>query len=217
MISLEDLGFTKGIIFETIVSTYTKQGHPNIAPMGVIKLDTRKILIKIYRSSNTFKNLKSKRCAVVNVSKDATLFYKSAIKENNIDNNVSKDLFEKGEIVDAPLLKKADATMEALVWDIKNLDSERAEVVLEVKKIKSAGCLPKVYNRAFSATIESIILATRIKLFLVGNQLQKKQAKKMIEKVMWFKEIIRRTAPKSEYENIISDLIEKIKVWKKNK
>jgi len=86
-----------------------------------------------------------------------------------------------------------------------------------VKKIKSAGCLPKVYNRAFSATIESIILATRIKLFLVGNQLQQKQAKKMIEKVMWFKEIIRRTAPKSEYENIISDLIEKIKVWKKNK
>lgn len=217
MISLEDLGFSKGIIFETIVSTYTKQGHPNIAPMGVIKLDTKKILIKIYRSSNTFKNLKSKRCAVVNLSTDATLFYTSAIKETNIDNKISKDLFEKGDIVDAPLLKKADATMEAIVRDINTLDSERAEVILEVKNIKTAGCLPKVYSRAFSATIESIILATRIKLFLVGNQLQQKQAKKMIEKVMWFKEIIRRTAPKSEYDNIMSDLIKRIKIWKKNK
>jgi len=34
---------------------------------------------------------------------------------------------------------------------------------------------------------------------------------------MWFKDIIRRTAPKSEYENIMSDLIKRIKVWKKNK
>jgi len=217
MISLEELGFTKGIIFETIVSTYTKQGHPNIAPMGVIKLDTKKILIKIFRSSNTFKNLKSKRCAVINLSTDATLFYKSAIKENNIDNKISKDLFEKGEIVEAPRLKKADATIEVSVWEINNLDSERADVILEVKNIIAAGCFPKVYSRAFSATIESIILATRIKLYLVGNQLQQKQAYKMIEKVMWFKEIIKRTAPKSKYANIISDLIKRIEVWKKNK
>ena len=35
MAKLTDLGFSKGIIFETIVSTYNLDGSPNAAPMGV--------------------------------------------------------------------------------------------------------------------------------------------------------------------------------------
>ena len=217
MSTLEELGFAKGIISETIVSTYSKNGCPNMAPMGVIKLNSNKILIKIYRSSETYKNLKFKGCAVVNLSTDPRLFYKSAIKETNSGNKISKDLFEKGDIVDAPRLKKADATIEVSVCSINNVDSERPEVILEVKNIRASDCFPKAYSRAFSATIEAIILATRIKFYLIGNKFQQKQANDMIEKVMWFEEIIKRTAPKSENANIISDLIKKIEVWKKNK
>ena len=217
MISLEDLGFIKGIISETIVSTYTKQGLPNIAPMGVIKVDPKKIMIKIYKSSNTYKNIKSKKCAVVNLSADPTLFYKAAIKESNIGNKISGDLFEKGDLVDAPRLKKAAANIEVSVLNINDLDLEKAEVILEVKKIKTAVYLPKVYCRAFSATIESIILATRIKPYLVGNQLQQKQAENMMEKVKCLEEIVKRTAPKSECTEIMSDLIRRIESWKTNK
>ncbi len=217
MISLEDLGFVKGIICETIVSTYTNQGRPNIAPMGVIKLDPKKIMIRIYKSSNTYKNLESKRCAVVNLSSEPSLFYRSAIKETNIEDIISSDLFEKGDFVEAPRLKKADATLEVSVLDIDEIDSERAEILFEVKTIKATSCLPKAYCRAFSATIESIVLATRIKLYLGGNQSRQKQAIKMIEKVMYFKEIVKRTAPKSEYADILSDLIKRIEVWKANK
>ena len=217
MSTLEELGFKKGIISETLVSTYSKNGCPNMAPMGVINLNSNKILIKIYKSSKTYKNLKSKRCAVINLSTDPTLFYKSAIKEANSGNKISKDLFEKGDIVDAPRLKKADATIEVSVCSINNLESDRPEVILEVKNIKAAVCLPKAYCRAFSAIIEAIILATRIKLYLIGNQFQQKQANDMIEKVMWFEEVIKRTAPKSEHANIMSDLIKKIESWKKNK
>ena len=217
MISLEDLGFVKGVIFETIVSTYTKQGSPNIAPMGVIKVDPKKIMIKIYKSSNTYKNIKSKKCAVINLSSDPVLFYKTAIKESDIGVKIVDDLFEKGDLVNAPRLKKAEANIEVSVLNINDLDLEKAEIILEVKKIKTAVCLPKVYCRAFSATIESIILATRIKPYLVGNQLQQKQAEKMIEKVKCFEEIIKRTAPKSEFTDIMSDLIRRIEIWKTNK
>ena len=35
MAKLTDLGFSKGMIFETIVSTYNPDGTPNAAPMGV--------------------------------------------------------------------------------------------------------------------------------------------------------------------------------------
>ena len=37
----------------------------------------------------------------------------------------------------------------------------------------------------------------------------------MINEVMYFKEIVNRTAPKSEYFDIIIDLIKKIEGWKK--
>ena len=217
MISLEDLGFVKGIICETLVSTYTNQGYPNIAPMGVIGLDSKKIMIKIYKSSNTYKNLVSKRCAIVNLSSDPSLFYQSAMKETNSKDVISIDLFEKGDLVDAPKLKTAEATLEVTILHIKELDSERVEILFEVKAINAPSCFPKVHCRAFSAAIESIILATRIKLYLVGNHFQKKQAIRMIEKVANFKEIVNRTAPKSEYADIISDLIRRIEKWKENK
>ena len=217
MISLEDLGFKQGIIFETLVSTYTKQGHPNIAPMGVIKVNPKKIMIKIYKSSNTYKNIKSKKCAVVNLSSDPALFYKAAIKEANIGNKIVGDLFEKGDLVDAPRLKEAEANIEVSFLSSKDIDSEKTEIILKVKKIITTSCLPKGYCRAFSSTIEAIILATRIKSYLIGNQLQQKQAYEMIKKVRCFKEIIKRTAPKSEYADIMSDLIGRIEIWKINK
>ena len=102
MKKLEDLGFTKGAISETLVSTYSNQGYPNIAPMGVINLDQKKIMIRIYKSSNTFKNLKAKRCAIVNLSSNPAFFYKSAIKEANYEDKISTDYYERGTFVDAP-------------------------------------------------------------------------------------------------------------------
>ena len=68
MVNLEDLGFAKGIIFETIVSTYSSQGSPNIAAMGVLQLDSENIMIRIYKSSKTYNNLVSRRCAIINLS-----------------------------------------------------------------------------------------------------------------------------------------------------
>jgi hypothetical protein len=214
MIKIEDLGFAKGVICETIVSTYSKHGIPNFAPMGVIKLDQKKIMIKIYKTSNTYKNLLTNCCAVVNLCSDPSMFYMSAIKEVKIENKKFLDLFEKGDLVNAPKLKSADATLEVVVVEFTEENLEKVKIVFEVKSIKGKRCFPKVHCRAFSATIESIILATRIRFYLVGDQLQKKQANKMIEKVMWLKEIVKRTTPKSKQADIMSDLIRRIESWK---
>jgi len=213
MVNLEDLGFAKGIIFETIVSTYSSQGSPNIAAMGVLQLDSENIMIRIYKSSKTYNNLVSRRCAIINLSSDAALFYKSAIKDSYVRDEISLDLFKKGDLVDAPELKRADATIEVILSDIKDLDSERAEVYLKTKLIKIRNYFPRVYTRAFSAIIESVILATRIRLLSVGNESQKKKASKMKEKIKEFEEIVKRTAPNSEYDNIMFDLINKIETW----
>jgi hypothetical protein len=214
---LEDLGFAKGTISETLVSTYSNQGYPNIAPMGAINIDQKKIMIRIYKSSNTFKNLKAKRCAIVNLSSNPTFFYKSAIKEANYQGKFASDFYEKGTFVDAPKLKNANASIEVIVREIKDLDSERAEIIFDVKSINAKRILPKVYCRAFGVLIESIILATRIKIYLRGNELQQKQAFDMIKKVQYYIKIVKRTAPNSEYTSIMDDLMNTIDIWKNKK
>jgi len=107
--SLDDLGFLKGSIGETIVSTYSSDGQPNAAPMGVVIEGHERLLIRPYVSSLTYRNLQAKRCAVVNVTSNPEMFYLTAFKEANPDGKLSPELFEKAETVDAPRLRAADA------------------------------------------------------------------------------------------------------------
>ena len=68
MTKLTDLGFSNGVIVETVVSTYNEDGQANAAPMGTEMTNAQRIVFRIYTSSLTYKNLQSKRCAVVNVT-----------------------------------------------------------------------------------------------------------------------------------------------------
>jgi hypothetical protein len=68
MNNLEDLGFIKGVILETIVSTYCLDGQPTAAPMGVMTMDMRYVIVKPYCSTLTFKNLYFQRDAVLNLA-----------------------------------------------------------------------------------------------------------------------------------------------------
>ena len=215
MTKLEDLGFERGIIVEALVTTFSKKGIPNIAPMGVIQLNSKKVKIRIFKTARTYKNILSKRCAIVNISSDISVFYKSTFKDSSKKKIFSSDFFEKGDQVDAPRLKSAKATVEIELFDLIELEKNRTEMIFEVKSIKADLGFPKIYCRAFSAVIEAIILATRIKPCLIGNKSQKKKASEMIEEVVYFKEIVNRTAPRSEYFDIIMDLIKEIESWKK--
>ena len=47
---LVDLGFSKGTIVETIVSTYNRDGKPNAAPMGVATIDDEHLSVDFFVS-----------------------------------------------------------------------------------------------------------------------------------------------------------------------
>ena len=66
MAKLTDLGFLKGMIFEAIVSTYNRDGSPNAAPMGTTMQNQHTISLNIFNSSETNRNLKTNKCAVIN-------------------------------------------------------------------------------------------------------------------------------------------------------
>jgi hypothetical protein len=213
MTNLDDLGFLKDTIGETVVSTYDADGQPNAAPMGVVIESNERLLIRPYISSLTYRNLQAKRCAVVNLTSNPELFYLTAFKEANPDRKLSSELFEKAETVDAPRLRAADSTVEVSVDETRSFDSERVEFLCNVQLVTASKALPKVYCRAQFATIEAIIHATRIKPFLRGDK--QEHAFRLMELVEICSDVVERTAPNSRYSEIMADLTQRIHLWRK--
>ena len=214
MTKLTDLGFSKETVVETILSTYNPDGQPNAAPMGILMKNEQCVTIKLYKSSSTYQNLVSRRCGVINITSDPELFFLSAFKEANPNAKIPPEWFEKAEILDAPKLHMADATVEISVAKITPINAEKTEAVCDVKLVKATKALPKVYCRALFATIEAIIHATRIKVFLSGNNRQREQASMLMENIADCRETVNRVAPSSRYAEIMTELTKMITTWR---
>ena len=216
MTKLADLGFSKEIIAETVVSTYSADGQPNAAPMGTTTDRPKRLVLRIYTSSLTYKNLQSKRCAVVNITSDPEIFYRTAFKEANPKGRLPREWFEKAETVDAPMLRAADAHIEVTVGDVAPLDAEKAQVTCDVKLVQASKALSHAYCRASSATIEAIIHATRVELFLMhGYREKQEQALKLMEKIRDCQNVVNRVAPRSRYSEIMDDLTQRVDSWRR--
>jgi hypothetical protein len=210
---LADLGFSKGVITETIVSTYNMDGQPNAAPMGVTMENAQRIAIRPYTSTLTYMNLQLKRCAVINVTANPELYYRTAFKEANPKGKMPQEWLEKAETVDAPKLRMADAQIEVSVADISAFDAERAKVLCQVKLIKAPKVLPTVYCRASSATIEAVIHATRVKV-LVNDKNEQKHVRMLLEMIKNCNDVVNRVAPNSRYSEIMADLTKRVDSWR---
>jgi hypothetical protein len=214
MAKMADLGFSKGTIIETVVSTYNVDGQPNAAPMGAIMENEQHIIIRLYNSSLTYRNLLSKRCAVINVTSDVEMFYRTTFKEANPTGEIPAEWFEKAETVDAPRLRSADAIVEISLAKTKPIDDERTEAVCDVKLVKATKTFPKAYCRALFATVEAIIHATRVKAYLNGNEKQREQARKLLEAIELYRDVVNRVAPNSRYVEIMTDLTKRTNSWR---
>ena len=209
---LTDLGFSKGIIAETIVSTYNTDGKPNAAPMGAIMEDEQKIIINLFNSSSTYRNLQANRCAVINLTSNIEVFYKTALKEANPDGKLPEEWFEKSDSVNAPKLRLADATIDVSVIDMAPIGTEKTTVTCNVKQVNTTKKYPQVYCRAMSATVEAIIHATRVKAF-INNEKQQKHISKLLEMIENCNDVVNRVASNSPYSAIMADLMMRIDSW----
>ena len=214
MSKLPDLGFSKGTIVETIVSTYSRDGQPNAAPMGIIMENEQRVAIRLYNSSLTYRNLLWKKCAVLNITSDVEMSYRTAFKDANPTGKIPLDWFEKAESVDAPRLRSAEATVEIALAKINPIDEIRTEAVCDVKLVKAAKTFPKAYCRALFATVEAIIHATRVKAYLSGDEKQREQALRLLEVIEGYRDLVNRVAPKSRYAEIMADLMERVNSWR---
>jgi hypothetical protein len=213
MAKLTDLGFKKGVCCETIVSTYNPDGTSNAAPMGLKLLGEQHLSMSIFNTSLTCRNLKEKKCAIVNLTSDIEVFYKSTFKEANHNGKVPADWFVKADVVEAPKLRSADAVVEVSVTHLEHDGKERTRFSCKVERITTDAQFPQVYCRAMPLTLEAITHATRVKAFINLPEKQK-EASELIETIQNHAYVVGRVAPNSEYTAVFEDLQCRIDSWR---
>ncbi len=87
--------------------------------------DEQHLIINLFNSSTTYSNIKANRCAVVNLTSNIEVFYKTAFKEANPDGKLPQEWFEKAKAVNAPKLRFADATIDVSVTDMTPIGAEK--------------------------------------------------------------------------------------------
>lgn len=213
MAKLTDLGFSKGVIFETILSTSSPNGTLNAAPMGAIMIDPKTISLNLFNSSQTSHNLKTNRCAVINLTSDIEVFYKTAFKEANPNGKLPQEWFKKAEVVNAPKLLLADATIDVTLFNMEPVGAEKTKFSCNVEQINAVKICPHVYCRAMSLTLEAIIHATRVKAF-VNDEKQKKNVSNLLKIIANCSDVVNHTAPNSVYSAVMADLMKRIDSWR---
>ncbi|MCW4025356.1 MAG: DUF447 family protein [Candidatus Bathyarchaeota archaeon] len=216
-VQMEDLGFSKGIIEEVVLSTCSVDGQPNAAPMGVTLQDEQHFSVDLFSPSQTFRNIKTNRYAVINLISNIEAFYRSAFKETNPEGKLPTEWFEKSHCVNAPKLCFADATVEVSVEHMEPNAAEntgKTRVMFKVEFVDAPMKYPQAFNRAMSLTMEAIINATRVKAFLDDPE-QQYQVAKLLEAINNYRQIVNRVAPNSAYSAVMDDLTSRIDMWKK--
>ena len=210
---ITDLGFSKDIIFETIISTYDKAGNPDAAPMGVVMEDEQTLRLRIFNTSKTLQNLRESHCATINLTSNVDIFYKAAFKEANFNGKLPQEWFERSKKIDAPKLRMADATIDVSVARMEQIDADRTLVLCKIVGVSAAKQYPKAYCRAMALILEAITHATRIKAY-INDDSQKEKVARLIGIVENNQSIINRVAPNSAYSVVMADLVERIDLWR---
>ena len=143
------------MILEGIVTTLAPDGTLNIAPMGPkVGRDPRRFVLRPYRTSTTYRNLKAHGEGVLHVTDDVLLLARAAISK------VTDVSSKPASIVRGRILRTTGRYHEFRVIDLED-QSERTTITIESV---AEGQLTPLFglNRAKHAVVEAAILATRL-------------------------------------------------------
>lgn len=152
-----------GTLLEGIVTTLNVDGSPHLAPMGpIVDTDFHRLLLRPFRTSVTYQNLKRSGHGVLHVTDDVELLARAAVGQLD-----PLPRFIPAAAVDGVIL--ADAC-RWYAFRVESLD-DRDERTAIVARVVDRGRLRDFFgfNRAKHAVVEAAILATRIGLLEAGH------------------------------------------------
>jgi uncharacterized protein len=144
-------------ILEGLLTTVDPDGSMHLAPMGPrIDPDGRRLLLRPFPTSHTFRNLKARSEGVLHVTDDVLLLARAALGE------ALPQAARAAERVNGFVLTGACRFMEFVV---KSLDESGERVQIEAEVVH-AGAIRDFwgFNRGKHAVLEAAILATRFHL-----------------------------------------------------
>ena len=209
MFNYQDFGLKKDNLYEIIATTYsiTENGmqiKPNASCMGVRMIEDTLIQISPFYSTTTYKNLKEQSIIAINFVDDVYLYALAALKEpdsviNLTDFPIKYYDFKNIEArnMDIPYIRKAWGILigEVIQEFQKNKIDDLGEYIMPVFKLKvfyseKLKQSYKLFNRAENLALETIILATRLK---VAKESEDQYIfSKNYEKIRDYKENIKR-------------------------
>jgi uncharacterized protein len=157
-IANDELALPNATLLEGIITTLGGDGSPHVAPMGpIVDADFDRLLLRPFRTSVTYENLKRSGEGVLHVTDDVELFARAAV----------------GQLQQLPPMRPADAVAGVILegacrwfaFRVESLD-DRDERTNILAKVVDRGVQRDFFgfNRAKHAVIEAAILATRLHL-----------------------------------------------------
>jgi uncharacterized protein len=143
-------------ILEGIVVSLDGAGRPNIAPMGPrLDRDITRLLLRPFRTSQTYQNLKATGCGVFHVTDDVELLARAAVGRLESDPALTP-------VAGFSCPRLADVC-RWFAFRVQTVDdrAERTEIDCQVV-VRGEGRPFFGFNRAKHAVLEAAILATRI-------------------------------------------------------
>lgn len=144
------------MILEGIVTTLSPEGIPNLAPMGpkVEDKSLRRFILRPYRTSTTYRNLREHGEGVLHVTDDVLTLARAAI------GTVGDACYRPADVVAGVVWLGACRYHE---FRVISLDDSEARTTIVAESVAS-GHLRELFglNRAKHAVVEAAILATRI-------------------------------------------------------
>ncbi|MDH5638793.1 MAG: DUF447 family protein [Nitrospinota bacterium] len=141
------------MIIESIVSTVSKDGTVNFAPMGARMLEGNRLAIIVFHSTHTCQNLSDNKACVINLLYNPKLFVLTTLTDHVPPHKLSES--SKGGIMD-----EADEALEFAVDRVEEMEGKsrfEGHITSRIRiKEPSAG-----YCRAGAAVIEALIAITR--------------------------------------------------------
>jgi len=201
--SLFDLGFHKGSIYETIITTFDSKNRPHAAPMGTTVTSASNLILRPFIDTETFKNLRARGCGVLNVTSDPRMFHRTALKNERWVGKPPKTWFESAKKVDAPRLSSSDSYVE---FSVSSISTDELRSIARCKVVHTEFTERKVapYCRGTFVAVESIIHATRARELIKSRP---REARKLIELIRYYGELVDRVAPGSNEAKIVHDIL----------
>ena len=154
------------MVVETVVTTLDERGEPHFAAMGVT-WGEETMVIRPYVNTRTFRHLRDRGDAVINVTDDVLLFAQSALTHERLEG-------ERAPRVGGVILRGACHWREVQVTEIAvppaGSAARRADVI---SRVVGAGARRPFVGlcRAKHAVVEASILASRLRFLCLPDVL----------------------------------------------